>query len=71
MSTPTDPQKTPRVDSAQIGPDEVPPAEGQKRAISHASAESTSGTDQPVASNGNGHNGNGSRNGHHRQEVSR
>jgi 2-oxoglutarate ferredoxin oxidoreductase subunit beta len=57
MSTPTDPGRTPRVDSAQIGPDEVPPAEGQKRAASHASAESTSGTNQPVDGNGNGHGG--------------
>lgn len=54
MSTPQGPQDTPRVDSAQIGPDEMPPNEGQKRAVSHASATSTSGTDQPVAGNGNG-----------------
>jgi 2-oxoglutarate ferredoxin oxidoreductase subunit beta len=46
------PQNTPRVDSAQIGADEVPPNEGQKRAVSHASAGSTSGIDQPT---GNGH----------------
>ncbi len=54
MSTPSQPRPSdvPRVDSAQIGPDEVPPAEGQKRAISHASANSTSGVDQPT--NGNG-----------------
>lgn len=57
MSSPADPRRTPRVDSAQIGPDEVPPAEGQKRAASHASAESTSGTNQPVDGNGNGHGG--------------
>jgi 2-oxoglutarate ferredoxin oxidoreductase subunit beta len=57
MSTPQDPQNTPRVDSAQIGPDEMPPAEGQKRAISHASAESTSGTNQPVDGNGSGRGG--------------
>ena len=57
MSTPNQPspQETPRVDSAQVGIDETPPAEGQKRAVSHASAESTSGTDQPTGDdNGRG-----------------
>ncbi|HLY67909.1 MAG TPA: hypothetical protein VKU60_20390, partial [Chloroflexota bacterium] len=59
MSTPQDkPENTPRVDSAQVGMDEMPPSGGEKRAISHASAESTSGTDQPVSGNGNG-NGHG------------
>ena len=56
MSTPEDrPENTPRVDSAQIGPDEMPPNEGQKRAVSHASAGSTSGTNQPTGDdNGRG-----------------
>jgi 2-oxoglutarate/2-oxoacid ferredoxin oxidoreductase subunit beta len=57
MSTPSErtPQNTPRVDSAQIGPDEVPPAEGQKREASFASADSTSGTNQPTGDdNGRG-----------------
>src|SRR5205085_2038904 len=58
MSSPQDkqpnPQTTPRVDSAQVGQDEMPPDEGQKRALSHASAGSTSGTDQPVSGNGGG-----------------
>ena len=57
MSTPQDPQNTPRVDSAQIGHDEMPANEGQKRTASHASADSTSGTNQPVSGNGNGHGG--------------
>src|SRR5690242_17341187 len=53
--SPQNPQNTPRVDSGQVGHDEMPPNEGQKRAVSHASANSTSGTEQPVAENGNGH----------------
>jgi len=59
MSTPQErtPQDTPRVDSAQIGPNEVPPHQGEKRAVSHASAGSTSGINQPVSGNGNGHGG--------------
>jgi 2-oxoglutarate ferredoxin oxidoreductase subunit beta len=54
VSSPQNPQNTPRVDSAQVGQDELPPDEGQKRALSHASANSTSGTNQPVSANGGG-----------------